>query len=171
MYALAHYHLGAALLRSGKPAEAIPELTQAVELAPRTAMMHYELGIALFRNGQQTAGDAEFRTAREVDPRWPAAAREAAWTLATHPDRQGRNGALAVQLAQHACAVAQYSDPFLLDTLAAAQAESGQFEEAAKTMRRALEYKAALPPDLVRPMEERLRLYERRQPFHEPTTS
>ena len=52
--------------------------------------------------------------------------------------------------------------------LAAAYAEAGRFDEAVATQRQALQWTPpAGRPDLTRRREERLRLYEKRQPFRE----
>jgi cytochrome c-type biogenesis protein CcmH/NrfG len=52
-----------------------------------------------------------------------------AWLLATHPDKRLRDGKRAVRLARKALALGS-AHPSLLETLAAAHAEAGDFEEA-----------------------------------------
>ncbi|HWY87513.1 MAG TPA: hypothetical protein VNX28_12345 [Gemmataceae bacterium] len=52
-----------------------------------------------------------------------------AWILATHPDERLRDGRRAVRLARKAMALGP-AHPTLLETLAAAHAEAGDFEEA-----------------------------------------
>lgn len=163
----AHQQLGLAMLRLGNPKEAVLEYARAVQLHPRDAALRYGLGIARYQIGDRADADVEFRAAERVDPHWPQAAREAAWTLATHPDKQTRNGTLAVQLAQRACDATQNAEPLYLDTLAAAQAEAGKFEQAAATARKALQSKAGLSPELEHQIKERLALYEAKQPFRE----
>ena len=56
-----------------------------------------------------------------------------AWILATNPDGKLRNGAEAVDWAKRVCEQDGYKQPQFLDTLAAAQAEAGQFADAVKT--------------------------------------
>ena len=53
-----------------------------------------------------------------------------AWLLATSPDAAQRDGVLAVKLAEDACLQTQYRQPGMVETLAAAYAEAGRFEEA-----------------------------------------
>jgi len=53
-----------------------------------------------------------------------------AWVLATSPDAAQRDGALAVKLAEDACLQTQYRQPGMVETLAAAYAEAGRFDEA-----------------------------------------
>ena len=53
-----------------------------------------------------------------------------AWLLATYPDAKSRDGAEAVQLAERGCALTDRRIPALLDTLAVAYAEAGDFARA-----------------------------------------
>lgn len=84
--------------------------------------------------------------------RWLAAAAAAgdrramndyAWLLATHPEPTARDGRRAVLLAQRALALERSST--VLDTLAAAQAETGAFEAAVSTQEAALAAAAEEP--------------------------
>ncbi len=55
---------------------------------------------------------------------------ELAWLLATYPDSNSRDGAEAVRLADRSCTLTDRRIPALLDTLAAAYAEAGDFPRA-----------------------------------------
>jgi tetratricopeptide (TPR) repeat protein len=68
-----------------------------------------------------------------------------AWLRATSPDPSVRNGKEAVIDAKQACKLSRNHDAQSLDTLAAAYAESGEFETAMDTEDRAL--KALLVSD------------------------
>jgi tetratricopeptide (TPR) repeat protein len=84
----------------------------------------------------------------KVAPDSVRALRERAWILATCPDSKVRNGALAVSSATRACELMGWRDPHGLCTLAAAHAESGHFEEAAKWQQKAIELLADKSPDM-----------------------
>jgi len=53
-----------------------------------------------------------------------------AWLYATAHDKQHRNGAEAVKLATKACELTSWKDAAIIDTLAAAYAETGDFQQA-----------------------------------------
>jgi hypothetical protein len=65
-----------------------------------------------------------------------------AWELATSPDPKIRNGSLAVQLAQRACEQTHFDKTIFLGTLAAAQAEAGNFGDAIAVAERACDLAA-----------------------------
>ena len=86
-----------------------------------------------------------------------------AWILATCPDKALRDAPRAVTLAEQAARSTNYADASTLDTLAAAYAESGAFEKAVMTERKAIE----LTPATSRSdLQRRLDLYLSGQPYH-----
>lgn len=91
-----------------------------------------------------------------------------AWLLATGRDDSVRDGARAVKLAGRACSLTN-DDPGMLDTLAAAQAEAGQFDAAVRTAERAAAAAlAAGAADLAARIESRKAMYIRGRPYREP---
>jgi hypothetical protein len=63
---------------------------------------------------------------------------ELAWLLATYPDSKSRDGIEAVRLADRACVLTERKVPPLLDTLAAAYAETADFPRAISAAEEAL---------------------------------
>src|SRR5205807_1274334 len=104
------------------------------------------LGLALHEDGQDAAAQEQYREAVRLDPTWPEAANRAARRLATDPEARVRDGTFALKLATHACQATAERQPFFLDTLAAAYAETGRYDDAVKAARKAL---ALAPADLA----------------------
>jgi len=105
-----------------------------------------------------------------MTPDSPELANSMAWALATSPDPELRNGPGAVRYAEQAAnSEAFVGNPSFLDTLAAAYAEAGRFEEAVATMLKAIEGadKAGRSPEAIGEYRKRLALYESGQPYHE----
>lgn len=89
-----------------------------------------------------------------------------AWLLATCEDSSIRNGKEAVEFATKACmATPDFQN---LDTLAAAYAEAGDFDQAMATEKRALTAAKSTNTEDLPAARERLALYEAHQPYHKP---
>src|SRR5208282_3478096 len=118
--------------------QALPELEAAIAIRP-----HFEWGEeALARSHEALGKNSEallhWRKAQLIDPTSASAMIGTAWLLATASDASLRNGAEAVRLAESAMNV-QPNNAEVLDTLAAAYAEEGQFSRASSTEVHALE--------------------------------
>ena len=165
----AHHNLGIALGKQGDLVGATRHLQEAVRLKPRDAEARYNLGKALALDGRATEALDHLRRAAQFQPGWAAPARDAAWVLATWPAADTRDGAEAITLAERAAALTGRGDSRTLDTLAAAYAESGRFDDAAATAQDALALaEAAGDDDLAEGIRTRLALYRRRTPYRAP---
>jgi protein O-mannosyl-transferase len=148
------------------PEEAVGYYQQLIVIQPNFGRTYYFLGAAVFEQGRKEASDAYFRRGLELDPDWPEEARQMAWALATHPDPRRRNGAMAVRIARQICAADKYRQPEILDVLAAALAETGNYDEAQRILRSAVELaEKTYSPHQLRPLKQRQLLYERHEPF------
>ena len=102
-----------------------------------------------------------------LDPENASRLNTLAWHLAIAPAQGTRNGAQAVVHAQKAVKLMPDSAPHR-DTLAAAYAESGQFENAVEEQRRAIRLLGnAASNETISGYEDRLNLYLTGQPYHE----
>ncbi len=165
----AHFQLGLALVKVGRPQAALEQFAEAARLDPDHAMARFNSGTLLVQAGRFKEAAEQYRAAlrrpSDLDPDWPRAAAASAWTLATDPDAQRRDGALAVELAEQACQAAANRDPRLLDVLASAYAEVGQFDRARAAAERAQAQAAEQAPALASEIQQRLDLYRRGQPY------
>ncbi len=104
----------------------------------------------------------------KASPRSAAGANSLAWLLATHWADPIRDGKAAIELATRACEMTQWKDPLYMDTLAAAYAEAGRFDDAVKWQKKALDLADKLSKPQLDELKGRLKLYEARKPYHVP---
>ena len=167
-YTEAHSNLGTALARQGRVAEEIAEFAAALRIKPDSAETHHNLGIVLARQGRISETIAQYREALRLRPNWPPVLSKLAWILATNQNADFRNAGEAVRLAEGLCTVTKYQQADALDVLAAAYAEAGRFSDAIRIAQKAVELAgAAGQQELAQQVQERLKLYQAGQPFHE----
>ncbi len=118
------------LWRTGHADEALATLQRLVDVAPDDYQSHLLYGRALTASGASVAGIAEYELALRADPTALRTSTELAWSLATHPDGTVRNGQHALELAQRAAIDFGPREPLVVQSLTAALAEVGRFEEA-----------------------------------------
>jgi tetratricopeptide (TPR) repeat protein len=145
---------------------AVADYTQALRLEPRNASAYNNRGLMYAGQGQYDRAVADFTQAARLEPRNPLPWRNHAWLLASCRQEGVRNGKKAVQLATKACELSGWNEAASLGTLAAAQAESGNFPEAIRLERRALEVGYANRGEADK-AQQRLQLYEAGQPCRE----
>jgi len=168
----AHYNLGKALLQEGRLEEAMAHFEQALRIQPDYAAAHYNLANALARTGKIGEAIAHFEQALRSKPGDPEVQNDLAWLLATHTPSEGGDPVRAVTLAERACAQTGNSAFPYLDTLAAAYAAAGRFQEAVATAQKAIELaRAGAQTQLVREMEQRLELYRTGRAYPPPASA
>jgi tetratricopeptide (TPR) repeat protein len=159
-YAEAHNNLGIALVRLGRMQEAIEQYQQALGIKPDYAEAQYNLGNALAQLGRLQEAIDNYEQALRIQPDFVDACNNLAWLLAAHTPAEGGDAVRAVDLAQQACELTGNRQAGYLDTLAAAYAAAGRFNEAVATAQKAIELaRAAAQPKLVAEVEARLELY------------
>ncbi|MEM8678439.1 MAG: tetratricopeptide repeat protein [Planctomycetota bacterium] len=156
---------GAAYQEQGEAEAAVADLTQVVDTedpSPRFAIL---LALAHGQAGQYAEAMALFEQHLN-GPAEMVASHGLAWLLATCPDERLRDGARAVTLAQKACKKVDYEDGDRLDTLAAAYAEQGNFEEAVRWQRKSIEFRKGRRG--LNERRDRLKRYQGKQPYRLP---
>lgn len=170
-HAPSHHVKGLALANLGQWSEAANSLGEATRLDPLNADYQRDWGRLLILAGDPQAAIERLRRALQLRPHWIPAANDLAWLLATHPDDAVRDGAEAVRLAernQSQSDLPAESVPGLLDTLAAAYAEAGRFDEATATAEKAAaEARKLGQNELAETIDEHARLFEAGKPYRE----
>ena len=167
-YAEAHNNLGNLLLEKGQTDAAMNHFQTALEIQPDFAEAHYNLCKALLELGKAREALAQGQAALKLQPDNPEVLSLLAWVLATWPEPAIRNGAQAVELARKANECSGGHSPPVLQALAAAYAESGQFPEAVMIGRQALQL--ADPQSqakLAEAIRSQLELYQAGTPFRD----
>ncbi len=159
-FAEAHRNWGHALELLGKLPEAIAQYEQTLRLQPDHIGALNDLGNVLLRTGQVQEAIARFESALRNNPDDLASLNNLAWALAVSPPTAGGDPARSVTLAEHACELGNHRIPAHLDTLAAAYAATGRFNDAVATAEKAVELaRAAGQQDVAAEIESRLQLY------------
>ncbi len=144
--------------------------SKSLQIKPDDASVHEALANNLRRQGQIRESIAGYRKALLLNPDLGGALNSLGWILATIGDPKVRNSREAVQLAERACKLTNYKNPYTLDTLGAAYAAGGRFSDATDAVEKALhlmresEGKAAR----LEAMQDRLRLYQSGKMYVKP---
>jgi tetratricopeptide (TPR) repeat protein len=165
-YADAHRRFAAVLAREEHHDQAIAEYRIARRLLPDDDDVIDQLVSTLIAAGRSGEAVHELSGALEHHPDSVRLASSLAWLRATSADGDSRDGAQAVRLAEQVSAL-EPDDADALDTLAAAYAEAGRFDDAVKAARRALEV-VGEDSDLADAIRSRIALYTAGHPFHLP---
>ncbi len=132
------FNLGIAEAGSGNLVESIDHFNACVKMKPTDAVAHFQLGNALQATGKSRNAVTHYRRSLKLRPDWIFPANNLAWILSTHPDSELRNGEEAIKLITPIIKTDRGNNHKTLSTLAAALAETGDFNEAIETANRAI---------------------------------
>jgi tetratricopeptide (TPR) repeat protein len=124
-------------------------------------------GDAYLSLGNHQAAIDDFNKALTANPKDVSLLNNLAWVLSTSPDDPVRDGKRAVELATQACELSQFKAAHILSTLAAAYAETGDFETARQWSQRAVDLH---DPDHHEQLEKELASYRDNKPWRERQT-
>jgi tetratricopeptide (TPR) repeat protein len=140
--AIAYSSRGAVRFRMKEYDKAITDLNEAIRLEPEKATSGYYIrGSAWYMKKDYSKGVADFDEAIRLNPKEVDALNGRAWAAATCPEAKYRDSKKAMEYAKLACEVSEWKDPFCISTLAAAYAESGNFEKAIENLEMAMKNK------------------------------
>ena len=164
--AAAHGSLGAMLCMTGRADEGIGHLERAVALDPEYTDAYRNLGEAYASRGRRALAAKYFALAVDAAPDNPFLLARLGWLLATSPEDSVRNAAKAVEVSERAVRLTFHRDVMSLDTLAAAYAEAGRFDDAVGTAGEAVAV-AERQGDQVQELTARLELYRTGRKYRE----
>ena len=130
---------GKAYRLQGKFTLAEADLDRAIDLDGRLTKAYLQRGELCLARGEYESAASDYRTAVRNDSRSPEAFRCVAWMMATCDDERFRDPKRSLQFAKKAIELNGGEDFRLLDTMAAAHANAGQFNYAVTEQQRAIE--------------------------------
>jgi len=163
-----HNNYGCFLFKKGQNEKAIKHFAKTLQIDPSYLPALNNLGAAYYAQGKTKQAIICYNKVLELEPNNIDALNNLAWFRATEEDPNYRDSEEAIRLAKAACKLTNYEKSYLLDTLAAAYAASGKFEEAAATAEKALELAQSLgEKELTNEIRKHLYLYKAGKPYIE----
>jgi tetratricopeptide (TPR) repeat protein len=162
-----HNTLGTVLAELGRYHEAMNEFTNATRLDPAYPAAHFDMGKVLLKQGLDAGAIDEFRATLRLDPDNFQILAYTAHVLAADDNPQIRDGKTALVLAAKANALTEGAQPFALDALGMAYAETGDFTNAQEVAQRAFALATAAKMKNLEPLQQRLQHYKNHQPWRE----
>lgn len=163
-----HVSLGIVLSELNRFDEAQAEFSEALRLDADNVPAHFQAARTFLKQGNDVAALPHLRAALRLDPDDVTLLIFTARVLAADPNAAARDGGEALTLARHAAQIAGGNQFVILDTLAMAGAEVGQFEAAVQAGRQALQLAQAAGQDAdAAALQQRLALYQKNLPWRE----
>jgi tetratricopeptide (TPR) repeat protein len=135
----AHMGLAEIALQTGDRDQAIEHYKFVAAAGHNSSRVRRRLSELLVERGDYEEGITWYKAALDRDELDPASLNALAWLLATCPRTELRDCNLAVSIAERVCSLTDYNHAVALDTLAAAYAECGRFDQAIFFSQRAVE--------------------------------
>jgi tetratricopeptide (TPR) repeat protein len=162
-----HNGAGMVLVELKRYDEALSQFKEAARLDPTYPWAHFEIGKLRLKQGRDAEAIDEFRAALRIDPNNFQILAYTAHVLATDENPQIRDGRTALVLAVKAKVLTGEAQPYVLDALGMACAETGDFTNALEVTQRALDLATAAKMKKLEPLQQRLELYKNHQPWRE----
>lgn len=162
-----------------RPRKAIDLYSTVLQQDPENSSVLRSRGDAFLSVGDHSAAIDDYEkainalgvTKKDADSRAKAEAaginNNLAWVLATSPTDSVRNGEKAQKYAKQAAELTDYAEAHILSTLAAAYAENGNFKEAVKWSKKAVELGEKADHEQLEQLEAELKSYEDKKPWRE----
>ena len=157
-------------LMDKRPRQAIDTVTALIEKDAKNAQALRIRGDARLSVGEHAAAVQDYEQALTSLPeaeQTSGVLNNLAWVLATSPQENVRDGKRSLEIAKKAAEKSEFKEAHILSTLAAAHAESGDFEEAKKWSEKAVELGKQEENDQLEQLEKELESYRRNEPWRE----
>jgi tetratricopeptide (TPR) repeat protein len=165
--ALAYSGRGAVRFAKKEYDKAIRYVDEAVRLEPDSPSSGYYIrGAAHYMKKDYARAVKDLDEAIKLNPKEAEALNSRAWAAAACPEAKFRDADNALRFAKAACEIDGWKNAFFLGTLAAAHAENGQFKEAVRWQRKALE-DPAYKRECGEEGRKMLKLFEQGKPYRE----
>ena len=152
--------------------QAVDDATMALRVKSsfnRSAILRADANIKLGNYDSALRDINQLLSLGEKGDAYAHALNASAWLRATCPNSRFRNGQLAITEAKKACGLTNYQKPEVLDTLAAAYAETGDFENALRFEEKALSIRDT--PAMVQHYRKHLSAYKQHRPWRDTVTN
>jgi tetratricopeptide (TPR) repeat protein len=147
--------------QSAKAVEIYGEVLQA---DPQNGAALRGRGDAYLNIGDHRKAVADYDVAVQLFPDDSGLLNNFAWVLATSPEDDLRNGKRAVEMGLKACELTEHKQSHILSTLAAAYAETGDFDSAVKWSEKSVELGDG---DIKEQLKQELESYRQKKPWRE----
>jgi tetratricopeptide (TPR) repeat protein len=161
---------GALYVQQGEMDKAIRDYDKAITMDPTSAAGYAARAFARARKKDYAAASADMKKVTEIEFKRgdPQSLNSLAWFRATSAEAAVRDGPKAVDAAMKACELSHWQKWAYVDTLAAAYAETGDFDNAVKYQKKALEMNKTADAHRTG-AEQRLKLYQEHKPYRDKT--
>lgn len=170
--------LGQSYLATNENQQCIEQLTDVIDQVganPRDRRMRNARFLALRTRADAYLGIggheeaiSDYEAALKLNSSEDGVLNNLAWVLATSPMDKVRDADRAIDLATKACKVTDYKQAHILSTLAAAYAESGDFEKAMEWSQKAVELgNDSTSPETLVQLKNELESYRQKKPWRE----
>jgi tetratricopeptide (TPR) repeat protein len=158
----------ASMIAADRTEDAISQLNEMTKTSNNPSAVYANIGALYEKEGNHSLAVKSWTRSLELNPDNIGALNDLAWVLATADNASVMDAPRALKLAQHACELTGYKEPALLDTLGAAYAATGKFDEAIQKAEQAIEAaKARKQENLASKIESRLQLYRANQRYRQ----
>jgi tetratricopeptide (TPR) repeat protein len=144
--------------------KAIEKFNVALQADGKNETAYALRGSAYLNLGKHAEAIRDYEQAIKLKPDDSEVQNNFAWVLSTSPEEKLRDGKRAIEMAKQACDATGYKEAYILSTLAAAYAETGDFDNAIKWSTKAVENGEAKDKE---ELEKELDSYKNKKPWRE----